>query len=190
MSAEDRELIRSCLRGDRLAYRTLLRRYQDPIFSYCLRMIKDSAQAEDIAQEALVRTLTRLETYDERYSFSAWVFKIATNLCIDHLRKAKRIAYSLDQDIQGSDGSYKREMPSRGPDPSARTLASEQMDLLDEAVAALPEHYRAILLLRHREELSYEEIARILELPIGTVKIRIHRAREQIKRRLDRDELL
>jgi RNA polymerase sigma-70 factor, ECF subfamily len=190
VSAEDRELIRSCLRGDRRAYKVLLARYQDPIFNYCQRMIKDSGQAEDIAQEALVRTLTRLENYDERYSFSAWVFKIATNLCIDHLRKAKRIAYSLDQDIQGSDGSYHREVAATTPDPSQRTLASEQMRMLDEAVDELPEHYRSILLLRHREELSYEEIARILELPIGTVKIRIHRAREQIKRRLDRDELL
>ena len=190
MSAEDRELIRSCLRGDRRAYKTLLARYQDPIFNYCQRMIKDSGQAEDIAQEALVRTLTRLENYDERYSFSAWVFKIATNLCIDHLRKAKRIAYSLDQELDGKDGSFRREVAAPTPDPSQRALAAEQMRMLDEAVAELPEHYRAILLLRHREELSYAEIARILELPIGTVKIRIHRAREQIKRRLDRDELL
>lgn len=123
MSVEDRELIRSCLRGDRRAYRTLLRRYQDPIYNYCLRMIKNSAQAEDIAQEALVRTLTRLETYDERYSFSAWVFKIATNLCIDHLRKAKRIAYSLDQDVEGGDGSYRREVAAKAPDPSARAAS-------------------------------------------------------------------
>ncbi len=190
MSAEDRELIRSCLRGDRRAYRTLLQRYQDPIFNYCQRMIKDSAQAEDIAQEALVRTLTRLETYDERYSFSAWVYKIATNLCIDHLRKARRIAFSMDKDVEGREGSYRREFSAKGPDPSARTLAGEQMRLLDDAVAELPEHYRAILLLRHREDLSYDEIARVLDLPIGTVKIRIHRAREQIKRRLDRNELL
>jgi RNA polymerase sigma-70 factor, ECF subfamily len=190
VSVEDRELIRSCLRGDRQAYRALLARYQDPIFGYCLRMIKDSGQAEDIAQEALVRTLTRLESYDERYSFSAWVFKIATNLCIDHLRKAKRIAYSLDQEIEGKDGSFRRELAADTPDPSERLLAEEQMRMLDAAVAELPEHYRAILLLRHRENLSYEEIARILELPIGTVKIRIHRARERIKRRLDRDELL
>ena len=86
-------------------------------------MIKNSAQAEDIAQEALVRTLTRLETYDERYSFSAWVFKIATNLCIDHLRKAKRIAYSLDQDVEGGDGSYRREVAAKAPDPSARAAS-------------------------------------------------------------------
>jgi RNA polymerase sigma-70 factor (ECF subfamily) len=135
VSVEDRELIRSCLRGDRQAYRALLARYQDPIFGYCLRMIKDSGQAEDIAQEALVRTLTRLENYDERYSFSAWVFKIATNLCIDHLRKAKRIAYSLDQEIEGKDGSFRRELPSPTPDPSERLLAEEQMRMLDAAVA-------------------------------------------------------
>ncbi|MCP4544900.1 MAG: sigma-70 family RNA polymerase sigma factor [bacterium] len=158
--------------------------------NYCKRMVRDSGQAEDIAQEALVRTLTRLERYDERYSFSAWIFKIATNLCIDHLRKAKRIAFSLDEDIQGGDGSFRREMPGKTAPPSEETLANEQMQLLNEALATLPEHYRAILLLRHREDLSYDEIARVLDLPIGTVKIRIHRAREHIKRSLNRDEVL
>jgi len=190
VSAEDRELIRRCLGGDRKAYQSLLMRYQDPVFNYCKRMLRDPAQAEDIAQEAFVRTMTRLEHYDERYSFSAWIFKIATNLCIDHLRKAKRIAYSLDQEIDSREGSYRREVAGKEPDPSARTLAGEQMAMLNEAVAELPEHYRSILLLRHQEDLSYEEIARVLDLPIGTVKIRIHRARQQIKRRLDRDEVL
>lgn len=190
MSTEDRELIRECLAGNRKAYRTLLVRYQDIVFNYCKRMIRDPGQAEDIAQEAFVRTLTRLDRYDERYTFSAWIFKIATNLCIDHLRKSKRIAYSLDQDIESRDGSFRREMASKEPDPTARVQAGEQMQLLNEAIAELPEHYRSILLLRHQEEMSYEEIAQTLDLPIGTVKIRIHRAREQIKRRLDPDEIL
>ncbi len=190
MSTEDRDLIRECLGGSRKAYRTLLVRYQDPVFNYCKRMIRDPGQAEDIAQEAFVRTLTRLDRYDERYTFSAWIFKIATNLCIDHLRKSKRIAYSLDQDIDGGDGSFRRDMPSKAPDPTAQVQASEQMQMLNEAIAELPEHYRAILLLRHQEDMSYDEIAQALDLPIGTVKIRIHRAREQIKRRLDPDELL
>jgi RNA polymerase sigma-70 factor (ECF subfamily) len=190
VSAEDRTLIRRCLRGDRKAYEALLHRYQDPVYNFCHRMVRDSGQAEDIAQEAFVRTLTRLEQYDERYSFASWVFKIASNLCIDHLRKSRRIAYSLDEEIGTADGSYRREPAGLGPDPADRTHAAEQMRLLDEAVADLPEHYRVILLLRHREDLSYEEIARILDLPIGTVKIRIHRAREQVKRRLNRDEVL
>ena len=190
MSTEDRELIRRCIAGDDKAYRALLVRYQDMVFNYCKRMIRDPGQAEDIAQEAFVRTMTRLDRYDERYTFSAWIFKIATNLCIDHLRKSKRIAYSLDEDVGGSDGSYRREMASGEPDPADRLQAAEQMRMLNEAVAELPEHYRAILLLRHQEEMSYEEIAQALDLPIGTVKIRIHRAREQVKRRLDPDELL
>jgi RNA polymerase sigma-70 factor, ECF subfamily len=190
VSVEDRELIRRCLRGDSRAYRALLVRYQGPIFNHCRRMIKDPGQAEDIAQEAFVRTLTRLERYDERYKFSAWLFKIATNLCIDHLRKARRIAYSLDQDIDGDDGSYRREIAAPGPDPSARAEAGEQMSFLSQAMQKLPEHYRAILLLRHEEDLSYAEIAKILDLPIGTVKIRIHRAREQVKRSMNSEDLL
>jgi RNA polymerase sigma-70 factor (ECF subfamily) len=190
MSADDRQLIRACLKGDRRAYGALLRRYQDPVFNYCKRMIRDPGQAEDIAQESFVRTFTRLERYDERYSFSAWIFKIATNLCIDHLRRAKRIAYSLDQDIQDQDGAYRREMRASGPDPTEQAEAHEQLRLLNDAVAELPEHYRAILLLRHQEDLSYDEIAEVLDLPIGTVKIRIHRARERVKKRLDLDELI
>jgi len=190
VSVEDRELIRSCLRGDAKSYRALVLRYQDPVFNYCKRMIRDSGQAEDIAQEAMVRTLTKLERYDERYSFSAWIFKIATNLCIDHLRKAKRIAYSLDQDVDFGEGSFRREVASPIPNSDEGVLATERMGLLNEALKLLPEHYRSILLLRHQEDLSYDEIARILELPIGTVKIRIHRAREHIKRSLNRDEIL
>ena len=190
MSVEDRELIRRCLRGDHKAYRELLLRYQDPVFNYCRRMTRDPGQAEEIAQEAFVRTLTRLEQYDERYSFSAWIFKIATNLCIDHIRRSRRIAYSLDEELEAADGSFRRELPSEEPDPAERTLAREQMEMLNDAVARLPEHYRAILLLRHQEGLSYEEIAAVLGLPIGTVKIRIHRAREQVKRSLDKDEII
>jgi RNA polymerase sigma-70 factor (ECF subfamily) len=190
VSAEDRELIQRCLRGDRRAYRALVDRYQDPVFSFCLRMIRNPAQAEDIAQEAFVRTLTRLDQYDPRYSFSAWLFKIAANLCIDHLRKAKRIAYSLDDDGVDGEGPRRRELAGPGPDPTQAVLAKERLRLLNEAVDALPEHYRVILLLRHQEELSYEEIASVLDLPIGTVKIRIHRAREQVKRRLDQHDML
>jgi RNA polymerase sigma-70 factor (ECF subfamily) len=190
VSAEDRELIQRCLRGDRRAYRALVDRYQDPVYNFCLRMIRSPAHAEDIAQEAFVRTLTRLDQYDPRYSFSAWLFKIAANLCIDHLRKAKRIAYSLDEDAEDRDGFRRREPATAEPDPTQGVIAKERMLLLNAAVEALPEHYRVILLLRHQEELSYEEIARVLDLPIGTVKIRIHRAREQIKRRLDQHDVL
>jgi len=189
-AAEDRKLIRRCLQQDRQAYELLLRRYQDSVYNYCLRMLRNPGLAEEVAQESFVRTLTRLDRYDERYPFSAWLFKIATNLCIDHLRKNKRIAYSLDEDVAGEEGSYRREVASEGPDPSEETYIRERGRLIDRAIDDLPEHYRSILLLRHQEERSYEEIAEILDLPLGTVKIRIHRAREQLKRRLNRDEML
>lgn len=189
-ASEDRKLIRRCLQEDRQAFGLLLRRYQDSVYNYCLRMLRNPGLAEEVAQESFVRTMTRLDRYDERYPFSAWLFKIATNLCIDHLRKNKRIAYSLDEDISGEDGSFRREMASQGPDPHEETFIRERGRLIDRAIDDLPEHYRSILLLRHQEERSYEEIAEILDLPLGTVKIRIHRAREQLKRRLNRDEML
>lgn len=190
MAHEDRELIRRCLQGDRRAYAAILDRYRDPVYNYCQRMLKDPARAEDIAQEALVRTLTQLEKYDAKYSFSGWLFKIATNLCIDHLRKARRIAFSLDDELEGFDSSWRREFASPGPDPSQLVERSEDMRKINEAIGELSEPYRAILLLRHQEDLSYDEIARILELPLGTVKIRIHRAREQIRRRLSREDFI
>lgn len=189
-AAEDRKLIRRCLEEDRQAYRLLLARYQDPVYNYCWRMLKNPGLAEEVAQESFVRTLTRLDRYDEKYPFSAWLFKIATNLCIDHIRKNKRIAYSLDEDLQGEDGSFRREVASNTPDPSQVTFQNERREIIAEAIAELPEHYRSILLLRHQAEKSYQEISEILDLPLGTVKIRIHRAREQLKRRLKRDEIV
>lgn len=188
--AEELELIRLCRKGEQNACRSLVERYQDSLYNYCFRILKDPSEAEEIAQECFVRTLTRLDRYKESYPFASWLFRIAHNLCIDHIRKRKRIAYSLDAGIEGEEGSWHPEPASRNPSPQEDTIQQETNELLNQAIAELPEQYRSILLLRHQEDLSYQEISSILKLPLGTVKIRIHRARERLKRRLRHESFL
>ena len=181
---DDRELIERAKRGDESAYRELLLKYQRPVFNICLRMVRNHEQAEDLAQDAFVKTFGMLERYNPSYAFSNWLFKITSNLCIDSMRKRKIDTLPMDAPVSSEKGEYERQYESPTDDPERVMLKGEKMRLLNEAIEALPEHYRIMIVLRHQEDLSYEEIAETLEVPLGTVKARIHRAREMLKTRL------
>ena len=190
MSKEDRTLVERCLRGDEKSFEELLEKYKNPVFSICLRMVRNHTDAEDLAQDVFIRTFSVLDRYDPSYPFSSWLFRIASNLCIDYLRKKRGTYVYLDEPIEGKDGEMSRQLPSHLPKPDREMESKEMMLALEEAIGTLPEHYRIIVVLRHQEQLSYEEISDSLGIPLGTVKARIHRARNMIKDFFDNRGLL
>ena len=179
MSDEDGILIGRCLKGDEKAFEALLNKYRGPVFSICLRMVRNRSAAEDIAQEVFIKIFSALNRYDPAYPFAAWLNRITSNLCIDHLRREKERVVSLDQPM-GADDDLSMQLASGGAGPDREAESKEMMAILEEALALLPEHYRIIVVLRHQEQLSYEEISDTLGIPLGTVKARIHRARNMI----------
>ena len=178
---EDIQLIARARSGDERAYSTLLQKYERAVFSICLRMVRDREEAADLSQESFIKTFSMLERYNPAYAFSSWLFKITSNLCIDHLRRRRIATYAMDDPIDGEGGEIQRQYESDEPDPHESYVRREKMDQLEAAIGELPEHYRIMLVLRHQENLSYEEIAASLEIPLGTVKARIHRAREMLR---------
>ena len=180
LSDEDKDLIERCLKGDEKAFEELLRRHRNSVFSICLRMVRNRSAAEDIAQEVFIKVFSALHRYDPSYAFSSWLNRITSNLCIDYLRREKDRARSLDQPIGGDDDDLVIQIPASTAGPDREVESKEMMAVLEEALGALPEHYRIIVILRHQEQLSYEEISETLGIPLGTVKARIHRARNMI----------
>ena len=181
MKSEDRVLVERCLKGEERAFEELLNKYKNSVYSICYRMVRNQTDAEDLAQDVFIRTFSVLDRYDPSYPFSSWLFRITSNLCIDFLRKAKGGMVSLDQPIEGSEGTIQRQLPADVVKPDREMENKEMMAALEEAISTLPEHYRIIVILRHQEQMSYEEIADDLGIPLGTVKARIHRARNLIK---------
>ncbi|MCK4236001.1 MAG: sigma-70 family RNA polymerase sigma factor [Candidatus Krumholzibacteria bacterium] len=182
MRSEDANLIERCLRGDEKGFEELLNKYKSRVFSICQRMVRNSADAEDLAQEVFVRTFSVLDRYDSSYPFSRWLYRITSNLCIDFLRSNRKGGIiSLDQSIESGDGEMPRQFPSGVIKPDREAEIKEMMAALEEAIGRLPEYYRIIVILRHQGQLSYEEISDDLGIPLGTVKARIHRARKMIK---------
>jgi len=181
---EDLKLIKRCKKGDEAAFSELLVRYRNAIYGLCYRMTRRSEDARDLAQEVFIKVFSLLDRYDESYAFSSWIFRIATNHCIDHLRRNRLRFLSLDGYTDAEGDVIELQIPHKGPQPDRLLENSEAMDRLEEVVGDLPPHYRAIILLRHDQDLSYEEIATILDLPLGTVKARIHRARNLVVRML------
>ncbi len=181
----DRQLVRRCLKGDERAARELVSRFERPVFSQVYRMVHDRELSEDLAQEAFVRAFDRLETYDPSYKFSSWLFKIAHNLTIDHLRKKGVDTVSIhgapDATTTEQQEATAVTLESREERPDERFEASELGGEIEDAIAELRPAYREAILLRHVEGRAYDEIAEIMELPLGTVKTYIHRARKELQ---------
>jgi RNA polymerase sigma-70 factor (ECF subfamily) len=182
----DSLVIARARRGEEAAFAELLRRYRAPVFNLCIRMLKNRDDAEDVAQEVFVKVFGMLERYDEQYAFSSWLFKIAANQCIDFIRKNRVRLMSLDEPISYGGEEMERQFPDEAPTPVQDIERKELGAVLLEITDELPPHYRSMIVLRHQEQLSYEEIAQVLDLPLGTVKARIHRARAMMKDRLRR----
>jgi len=170
---EDIQLVARARAGDERAFRTLLEKYERAVFSICLRMVRNRDEAADLAQESFIKTFGSLDRYNPEYAFSSWLFKITSNLCIDHLRKRRITTFAMDDPVESEKGEFTRQYVSPDPPPDETFSRNEKMQKLEKGIAALPEHYRIMLVLRHQEDLSYEEIADSLSIPLGTVKARI-----------------
>jgi len=181
---EDAQIIQAALRGDDRAYKQLMNKYHDAIFSFTYRMIHDRQQVEDLTQEAFIKAFASLRSFNEEYAFSTWLYKIATNNCIDYIRKRKLQTFSIDKPIEARDSDFAFELSDDSYEADKELISGQRARLLTRAIETLPEKYRKVIQLRHVEERSYEEIARQLRLPIGTVKAHIFRARELLYKQL------
>ena len=187
-TVSDHELVTRTQQGSEKAYRELLGRYQRPVFSIIYRMIRDREQAEDLAQETFVRVFNNIDRYDPRYKFSSWIFKIATNLTIDWIRRKELNTVSID----GSRNAVTAEqieatsitIASTDETPEELLEAKELGEEIEGAISKLRPEYKAAILLRHVEGREYQEIAEILSLPLGTVKTYIHRGRNELRDQL------
>ncbi len=182
--AEDQKLIHAARNGDQKAYEALLNKYRNLVYHVMIKMVRNPQEAEDLSQEAFIKAFNALASFNEEFAFSTWLMKIATNNCIDYLRKKKLKTYSIDEPIQYKDERVKIEVPDKDPTPEKLLLTEERKTLIDDAVQSLPPRYRHVIVLRHKEEKSYEDIAEILRLPLGTVKARIFRAREMLNKKI------
>lgn len=176
----DSELVRRCLRGDDDAYAVLVRRHERPVYHIIWRMVTNTEDARDLTQETFVKVFRALDQFDQSRTFSFWINKIATNLTIDFLRKRRLRTVSIDAD---PDDDVRRPpvLRDRGPLPDQQLARSNVKDLLGSLVEQLAPHYRVVVHLRHMQQRSYEEIAEMLDLPLGTVKARLHRAHNQLR---------
>jgi len=180
----DEELAAAARDGSEAAFRQLVERFERPVFGLLARMVRRDDLAEDLAQETFVKAWRALRRFDPQRKFSSWLFKIAHNTALDALRRRGEEPLSLD--APASDGEAATELPAdpRAENPLAVALGREAGRVLEAALARLRPAYREILLLRFGEELSYEEIAEVSGLPLGTVKVHIYRARQELARRM------
>ena len=182
MQPDERDLVRRCLARDERAYREMVRHYQGAVVNLAWRITGNAEDAAEVAQETFIRVLRSLSTYDPARPFRTWLFKIASNLALDVIRRRKRRPIALE-DLGGEEAPpLDPADPGPGPDEGLRIDRSGAR--FDALVRELPELYQAILFLRYKEELAYEEIAETMDLPLGTVKVRLHRAHEILRRKL------
>lgn len=181
---EDQKLIARARNGDQKAYEELMIKYRNLVYHVMIKMVRNPQEAEDLLQEAFIKAFKALASFNEEYAFSTWLMKIATNNCIDFLRKKKLKTFSIDEPVKYKEDQVKIEVPDVDPTPEKYLLAEERSKILDDAIQSLPPRYRHVIVLRHKEEKSYEEISDILKLPLGTVKARIFRAREMLNKKV------
>jgi RNA polymerase sigma-70 factor (ECF subfamily) len=181
LAAADAELVVRALSGREDGFEELVRRYQRPIVAYVYRMVGDYDAALDLAQEVFIRVYNSLGRYRAEFKFSTWIYRIAHNAAIDHLR---RVGASRTEEItvEGEGGnSFEKPLASKAPTPEQETERGERRAEIEEVVGQLPHAYRELIVLRHSHDLSYDEIAEVTGLPLGTVKNRIFRAREAMR---------
>ncbi len=179
----DTIIIEKALAGDQQAYRHLTERHRANIFHIVYKIVRDQETANDLVQETFMKAFSSLSTYRSEYRFSTWLYKIAANCSIDFLRKKRIQALSLDRHLDDST-TREMEVPDYSYHPEKDLMRKEQRYNIEEAIESLPTKYREVIVYRHKDDKSYEEIADLLGIPLGTVKARIFRARELLKKKL------
>ncbi|MGH7623407.1 MAG: RNA polymerase sigma factor [Gemmatimonadaceae bacterium] len=174
--------------GREPAFRELVRRYERPVFSLIFRMVRDRETAEDLAQDTFIKVLNNIDRYRPEFKLSSWLFKIANNVTIDHLRRRQLATVSLDGSPHAQTAAEAQatslDVESRGESALEAMESRELGSAIERAIGQLRPEYRSCILLRHVEGRSYEEIAATLDLPLGTVKTYIHRARHELREAL------
>lgn len=182
MSPDEAEMIRRCKQGDLSAFNELVKRYEKLVYNFAYRLTNNYDDANDIAQEALIRVFTAIKSFRGDASFTTWIYRITTNVFLDERKRARAHPHtSLDEHVELEESSIVRQIEDPSPQPLAQIEEKEVGNILSQAVASLPEYQRTMVVLYHTEQKSYEEIAEIMNLPIGTVKSRLNRARLALK---------
>ncbi|HVN49511.1 MAG TPA: sigma-70 family RNA polymerase sigma factor [Bacteroidota bacterium] len=182
---EDSALIKRALAGDQRAFRRIRQKYQETIARLIGRIVRNKKEeVDDLTQEAFIKAFTSLASFNEEYAFSTWLYKIATNNAIDYIRKRKLQTFSIDKPLESEESDYSFELPDSELVPDQKLIAAQRKKMLDDAMNALPPKYRLVMTMRHVDEKEYQEIAKVLKLPLGTVKAHIFRAREMLYKQL------
>ncbi len=185
----DYNLVQAALEGDEKAFARLLSRYKDAIYFMLLKMVNNRSDAEDLTLEAFGKAFKNLHQYSPTYAFSTWLFKIASNNCIDFLRKKKGTHVSIENNTEQNETSEQLRLKSKDPNPEERLIRQQKAILLRRVVRRLKPRYQTLVELRYFREYSYEEIAKELNLPLGTVKAQLFRAREMLFKMIESTEM-
>lgn len=177
---EDFELIRKALKEkDQKAYALLMKKYKKPVYHMVLKMVRNVDDAEDLTIEAFAKAFRSLHKFNPHYTFSTWLFRIATNNTIDHIRKKRVYTLSISSAYVDDDGSdVGIDLRDNNRDPQEEAIRSQKIEIMQLIVTKLPPRYQHLVKLRYFQEFSYDEIAKELDIPLGTVKAQLHRARE------------
>ncbi|GAB1454370.1 sigma-70 family RNA polymerase sigma factor [Draconibacterium sp.] len=186
---QDYELVKKALLGDEKAFARLLGRYKDTIYFMLLKMLNNRSDAEDLTLEAFGKAFKNLHQYSPTYAFSTWLFKIASNNCIDFLRKKKGVFISLESENEHGEMSEALRLKSKDLNPEEKLIRKQKAILLHKVVRRLKPHYQTLVELRYFNEFSYEEIAKELNLPLGTVKAQLFRARQMLFKLIESTEM-
>ena len=178
-SLTDVELIANAIGGREDNFEELVRRYQRPITGYVFRMLNNYDASLDVTQEVFIKVYNSLNRYSAEYKFSTWLYRIAHNAAIDYMRRNSVSQQSIE--AENADGTYQLQIESPQPNPEQMRERSEWRTEIEAVVKCLPTVYRELILLRHTQDLSYDEIAEVMNLPLGTVKNRLFRAREMMR---------
>ncbi len=183
-SREDDKLVAAAVEGDEAAYARLVEKYQRALYFHISKIVKDREHIEDLVQEAFVKAFGNLTSYNTDYAFSTWLYRIATNHSIDYLRKKKLQTFSIDEPVKTREGEMRVQLKDEDSATDRRIIRNQRAEIIRSAIDNLPEKYRQVIEMRHMEEKSYQEISEELDLPLGTVKAHIFRAREMLNKAL------
>ena len=180
----DADLVAAILKREQELYSDLVQRYQGRLVNYLYRLLRSTQEAEDLAQEVFFKIYKALDRYDPKYKFSTWLFRVAQNAAIDQIRKRRLLLVSMDRQGSSDDDLGTWEFASSDPSPYGDLRNRERGEAIQVAIDGLPWDYRELIVLRHFGELSYDEIAKLKEMPLGTVKNKLFRGRQMMKERL------
>ena len=180
----DQEMIASCKKGSREAFNELMAKYQKQVFGIAYGMLSDYEDASDAAQEVFVKVYRSIASFKGQSSFTTWLYRICANVCNDMLRKRQRRGFSVSLDADDEESSATAELPSEEPTPEEQFEQNERQRAVREAINSLSSEYREIIVYADLQQLSYDEIAEIIKCPKGTVKSRLNRARNALRKKL------